>query len=546
MEKLCRVCSSTGEYDIFSKIPIYLFASQNEFLQWNQTIAEYLEETTGLAVTKGDGFPEKMCALCISYLKHATSFRQQVISNMVDLKAAQLLTRKCPDNEKLLITSDDLVFSDIRKTETNKLLNNQTNGGSTFTKIPLHHENTCSTKNHINHNREINKVEDEDLFTGSSDDNDASSSDNKRKTYFNYVETNFEEEDIMEVEELKGSKIVVNVPEYFKERKCRACSRRFMFEDSYNEHMEVCIEYKFLTFLEESNRLFDIRRNKVCSPHEFIRRMIFNLKKICNWLKNSCGENIILLNGVSDILKKQRLHSDEKSSEVSSGENCITVIEKKRVSSVEDSSNSLIDILRKSAEGDTSLIRNFNKTPDPLIDFLKNSSSDGILKTSTPTDSPLKDKISKKLDSRKQKSMHLTNIFERIATSSEEEEKENCIHKLAHTTPITHVSHSSQMKAPIFQKAQILPVPTTEPFAPVYPKINFSAKCNQCETKFSSIGELEEHNSKFHNKFSHENIENHKKIIALFEETDDLNIHDTLNGSCKSVSSKLDGLVDLF
>lgn len=467
-----------------------------------------------LQVTKGDGFPEKMCALCISYLKHATSFRKQVISNMVDLKATKLISEKspCSDKEKLLITSDDLLFSDLRKTETNKLLNNQTHGGTTFTKITLNHENSCSTKNHINVNREKDVV-DEDPFTGSSDDNDAGSSGNKRKTYFNYVETNFEEEDIMDVEELKGSKIVVNLPEYFKERKCRACSRRFMFEDSYNEHMEVCIEYKFLTFLEESNRLFDIRKSKACSPHEFIRRMIFNLKKICNWLKNSCGENI-MLNGV-EILKKQRLHSDEKSSEVSSGENCVTIIEKKPAST---SSDSILEILRKSAEGDTSLIRNFNKTPDPLIDILKNSSSDVILKTSTPLDPhPNKDKICKKLDFRKQK----LNIFERITTSSEEEEKENHVHR-------------------VVQKAQILPVSTTEPFAPVYPKINFSAQCNQCKTKFSSIGELEEHNSKYHNKFSNENMENHKKIIALFEENDDSNIHD------KSISSRLDGLVDLF
>lgn len=447
---------------------------------------------------------------------------------MVDLKAAKLIAQKTSynDKEKLLITSDDLAFSDLRKTESNKLLNNQTNGGSTFTKIPLNHDNSCSTKNHINLNREIqiNKVEvlDEDLFTGSSDDNEAGSSENKFMTYFNYTETNFEEEDIMDVEEVKASKIVVNLPEYFKERKCRACSRRFMFAESYNEHLDVCIEFKFLTFLEEANRLQDIRKNKACSPHEFIRRMIFNLKKICHWLRHSCGENIILLSGM-DILKKQRLLSDEKSSEVSSVENCITVIEKKATSSSEDTT--LINILRKSAEGDASLIRNFNKTPDPLLDLLKNTSSEAHFRTSTPSKpTPNKDKMSKKLDFRKQK----PSIFQRIATSSEEEEKENCVHK----------------KVPVCQKAQILPVHTTEPFAPVYPKISFSAQCRICKTKFSSIGELEEHNSKYHNKFSHESLENHKKIIALFEEIDDFD--DTLNGTSKSISSKLDGIVDLF
>lgn len=51
MEKLCRVCSSGGEYSIFSKIPIYLQQNQNEYIQWKKTIAEYLEETTGLSVS---------------------------------------------------------------------------------------------------------------------------------------------------------------------------------------------------------------------------------------------------------------------------------------------------------------------------------------------------------------------------------------------------------------------------------------------------------------------------------------------------------------
>lgn len=303
-----------------------------------------------------------------------------------------------------------------------------------------------------------------------------------------------------------------------------------MFEDSYNEHMEVCIEYKFLMFLEESNRLFDIRRSKACSPHEFIRRMIFNLKKICYWLKNSCGENIILLNGV-DILKKQRLHSDEKSSEVSSGENNITVVETKK------SQDSLIDILRKSAEKDKSLIRNFNKTPDPLLERLKYSSSERSFRTSTPSDTPLNksfsedENLSKAIDILKQKPKPALSVFQRIATSSEEEEKEN-----------SKAQYHIFQKAPIFQKAQILPVSTTEPFAPVYPKITFSAQCNQCNTKFSSIGELEDHNSKYHNKFSNENVDNHKKIIALFED-DDLTVGNTSNGT---VSSKLDGIVDLF
>lgn len=464
-------------------------------------------------------------------MKHAVSFRQQVVSNMVNLKAARIVAEKTSfnDKEKLLITSDDLVYSDLRKTESSKLLNNQTNGGSTFTtKIPLNHDNSCSTKNHINLNREIqiNKVEilDEDIFTGSSDDNDGGFSENKYKTYFNYRETNFEEEDIMDVEEVKASKIVVNLPEYFKERKCRACSRRFMFEESYNEHLEVCIEFKFLMFLEEATRLYDLRKNKACSPHEFIRRMIFNLKKICSWLKHSCGENIILLSEM-DILKKQRLLSDEKSSEASSVENCITVIEKKHNSSSEDTT--LIDILRKSAEGDASLIRNFNKTPDPLLDFLKNASSEVPFKTSTPSKPTTnKEKISKKLDFRKQK----PNVFQRITTSSEEEEKESCVHK----------------KVPVCQKAQILPVHTTEPFAPDYPKISFSAQCRICKTKFSSIGELEEHNSKYHNKFTSESLENHKKIIALFEDIDDFDSGDTLTGCSKPISSKLDGIVDLY
>ena len=85
---VCRVCSSRGSYDIFSVIPAYLHGAPHEYMLWTKNISVLIEEITGLSVKPNDNLPNKICAMCISYLKHASTFRQQTINNYLSLRAA--------------------------------------------------------------------------------------------------------------------------------------------------------------------------------------------------------------------------------------------------------------------------------------------------------------------------------------------------------------------------------------------------------------------------------------------------------------------------
>ncbi|XP_058987774.1 uncharacterized protein LOC101889307 isoform X2 [Musca domestica] len=127
---------------------------------------------------------------------------------------------------------------------------------------------------------------DEPESNGDSGNGDPSS--HKNTNIFSYKEKIFEEDDIMDLDELKDL-ISMNIESTCKEHKCKYCSRRFMFEETIQEHLKTCVDYKFTEFFEEIKNLMYIKRCKEISPHEFIRRMIFSIRKTCEWLK----ENLI-------------------------------------------------------------------------------------------------------------------------------------------------------------------------------------------------------------------------------------------------------------
>lgn len=113
-----------------------------------------------------------------------------------------------------------------------------------------------------------------------------------------YTQTSFEEDDVTEL--LQGDEISFYLPETFKERKCASCRRRFMFEDSYNEHIKDCIQLKLAGFIREVAQLLNIKENRCISSHEFIRRVIFSIKKCVQTLVDydkdkSATEPLVLL-----------------------------------------------------------------------------------------------------------------------------------------------------------------------------------------------------------------------------------------------------------
>lgn len=71
--KICRICSSPADYEVFAKIPSYLHATSNEFLNWQKPIDVMLEETTGLKVN-WKGILQKCSTLNKSQFNYESSF----------------------------------------------------------------------------------------------------------------------------------------------------------------------------------------------------------------------------------------------------------------------------------------------------------------------------------------------------------------------------------------------------------------------------------------------------------------------------------------
>ncbi|XP_055386800.1 putative histone-lysine N-methyltransferase 1 isoform X2 [Condylostylus longicornis] len=536
MANICIICSSPGDYDIFAPIPAYLHASPNEFLLWPKDISKMMEETTGLVITIDDKLlPRKICALCISYLKHAATFRQQAIDNILNLKAAQLL--KIPDkhsidgSNNIMIKEDQLNFSETRCSELKNILASKPKTSKCDEYLKKNFENSPNNRRkpnlmnddenekiennidkssnsniHLNtylnllfdkdtnktaNNRrkfhyinrhkmnsgdinEINQIdlEDYDILTGSSDENDIA--DYKKTNFFNYKEKNFEEDDILN-DILKDANIIINIPEIHKERKCPACCKRFMFEDSYDEHTAMCIEFQLLSLIEDVNRLLIIRRKKTLSPHEFVRRMIFSLKKIADWLR-SHGENINIPSQ-SDVKKISKKTNKKKEDETEA------IIENFNVLKASSLENSKVN---------SSITKcNQQNNENATLEILNNSNYENKIRIGTPD---------KKHNPKKQPE----NTFQVIKQNSD---KKSSSSLSALCTP----------SPPNIQKLGHLTTTANYTASPS-PKINFSARCSICSVVFEAIADLEDHNAKFHNYQQSVEKEEHKKIIALFED----------------------------
>lgn len=113
----------------------------------------------------------------------------------------------------------------------------------------------------------------------------------KEKTYFDYSQKSFVEDDITLLDIFQNNEITFVIPENFKERKCIYCRRLFMFEESYEEHIRECIQATLQLFTKQITNLTELKENKEISSHEFIRRMIYCLKKNATTL-NDYSEDI--------------------------------------------------------------------------------------------------------------------------------------------------------------------------------------------------------------------------------------------------------------
>ncbi|XP_068144123.1 uncharacterized protein [Drosophila tropicalis] len=508
---ICRICSSPADYEIFAKIPTYLHSTTNEFLNWQKPINLLLEETTGLKVLPDDSLPRYICAPCISYLKHAVTFREQSINNAISLKLADLYHQKKnintsnPSNsnskETALYTAEDLSYVEQRpvsnillnnslpdKVEDKQLINQlcQSNGGDQRVQyLNVLFNKTRQTSRKQNQVADMG-ISDLDLMpttssgNGTAEDEEdyaavsSSSEDNENpllrqhKNCYNYRETNFEEDDPMaESAQLRDIKVHIPQP-MWKERKCPVCSKRFMFEESYQKHLDNCVEYQFVVFVTEMTKLLDIRRHKMVSPHEFIRRMIFALRKICSWLE----EHSI------DTMLSEKLNQVK----VSNGRG-------------------------KSQETELELDLNLEleQPPQPF----EPSYNSGLTTPITMENNVLY--AIARSESRNSQAAANTDIPQRLPKP----------------IPIRGIKPSQpadEERATFLEKLQRANVPKTST-TPVNAGLVFTARCGQCNLSFDSVSELEIHNISHHNTgqtpeitSSADDEAQRRRIIALFED----------------------------
>lgn len=147
------------------------------------------------------------------------------------------------------------------------------------------------------------KMEMERAFGGELSDETEDEDDDDPGVLFSYKEKCFEEDDISDL----GSNIVITIPDEMRERKCNACRQRFMLKESYEQHAKECIELKLSKFINEGYQLLQMRQSRTLSANEFVRRMIYALKKVMKSLsmcyKDASDQPLSM--GVDDKLTKK-------------------------------------------------------------------------------------------------------------------------------------------------------------------------------------------------------------------------------------------------
>lgn len=308
---LCCVCSGHGEHDIFSRIPVNVHSNPSEFRFWRETIAEYIADISGIYVswcffflfliftivfilhlkqiTKDEkNYPNKICTICITYLKHAITFRRQVINNDRCMRQ-QFYSNNEPYNIKELMQCDLNTGAAAVAT-----------GDALWNDINLAPES--ETFDHL-------KMEIEQAFGGECDDSDDDESDENpgtSTTLFNYKEKSFTEDDITD---FVSKSVLITIPDEMRERKCDACKQRFMLKESFDLHLKDCIELKLNKFIMEGYQLLSMRKSRALSANEFNRRMIFALKKMVKSL-TSCYKEVS--DGPSAAAAAAAINTDDK------------------------------------------------------------------------------------------------------------------------------------------------------------------------------------------------------------------------------------------
>uniref|UniRef100_A0A182T614 ZAD domain-containing protein n=1 Tax=Anopheles maculatus TaxID=74869 RepID=A0A182T614_9DIPT len=270
-ETLCRICSCPGSHSIFARIPAYCHEHYREYARWKQPIFQLIAEVTGVEITTNDGLPKRICVLCISYLKHAYTFRRQAIDNIAGLLAAKYLSNLRPETKKPPVDSERLIGRDeIISTEDGTAYRSVNLANATNARSVTKQSTKKPTIMHRFVEKPPNNNAEEELDEPSSG-------------LFGYREKEFIEDDVMELDGLQEHGVTFTLPEDYKEKKCFACRKRFMFSETFAQHLTECLLYKLTEAIRSLYHIMCLRDQSAISAFEFIRRAVFTVRK-CNQL----------------------------------------------------------------------------------------------------------------------------------------------------------------------------------------------------------------------------------------------------------------------
>lgn len=325
--------------------------------------------------------------------------------------------------------------------------------------------NDCCAWNDINLAPESDTFDDlklklEQAFGGECDESDED--ENDPDALFNYKEKSFKEDDISNFD----SNIIITVPDEIRERKCDACRQRFMLKESFEQHLKECIELKFNKFVIEGHHLLTMRKSRTLSANEFVRRMIFGLKKMVKSLASCYKEVSDGPSTISDdkLAKKSNLFdltidADKSISSLNNGIQQIAFTER-----MEHNSRHLLNLL----EG------------KPNICIQKNVLENNRHNATTNID-----------HSALQSNLELNDKQETISYSNAFNEHDGTY----------HVRQLHQIKPPKPSTGSPLPIQVKQELKSPEATVTV-AQCSQCCESFTSLQQFEEHTRDVHNSRS--------------------------------------------
>ncbi|XP_059622618.1 uncharacterized protein LOC132265851 [Phlebotomus argentipes] len=257
VKNLCRVCSGPGDYDICAPIPFYLHEmGLREAVSWPHPIRVLLQDVLNIPVLPNDGLPQKMCSVCISYMKHAVIFRNQALTCRLGIiRASQAGDWLCGHH------TNPLIAQTVPRAA-----------------VTVEDRNDKRKPANATINKLLPKTKPLSVSRGSKDIPRMTDNMQKSEGYFGYRQKAFVEDDITQMSMFDGQNFAANAPEKLSERKCLFCRMRFMFEETYEEHTDQCLLKRFTEFINQCNQVLQLKVEDKITHHEFVRRMVFMLQ----------------------------------------------------------------------------------------------------------------------------------------------------------------------------------------------------------------------------------------------------------------------------